>query len=195
MNAGPSGNLAPGECTMAPLVEDIFGEQVKVDGRWYHAERIFGRPTDSFEIGKPVPELAQGGAKDRAADPDIVLAPDLFRENGANITSQTKVDAYLDAMRGYGGWGTFPPVSGYVETLTMLDVQRFQELKAQGCHSELGWSREITVADVGRRYVHLTEGHHRSHAGMRYQQEGGVILVPVYDLAVEESCSRYMVCR
>lgn len=174
-----------------PKVEDIYGDQVQVEGRWYHAQRIFGRPVSSFVLGMLVPELAKK-APLASPTPDEWLQPDLFRESGANITMQSKVDEFFAAMKAYGGWGEFPPVSGYINTLDEADLERYEHLKDLGHEHELGWSRPISQADLGRRYPHLTEGHHRCHAALRYHLDGCNVLVPIFDLAAEEQLPRYV---
>ena len=163
-----------------PIVSDVYGDQIQVNGTWFHAERIFGRPASTYGVGDSVPQLAEG-KRARIEEPDEVVSSDLFRESGANITDERKLEAYAQAMREYGGWGDFPPCVGRVEVVFEADVDRFEEMAESGTAHELGFSRALERNDVGRRYIHLENGHHRSYAA---QQSG--IGIPVFDLNVQE---------
>jgi hypothetical protein len=165
----------------APKVADIFGDQIQVDGNWFHAERIFRRPASSFAIGDCVPELAQSNTPQKQAEPDEYVPSSLFRESGANATCPTKVAEYASAMAAYGGFGKFPMVTGRVCVIDHADVDRYEELDALGIAHELAYSRPLTRADVGRRIVHLENGHHRAHAAARHEFD-----IPVYDMELEE---------
>lgn len=169
--------LAGSSC---PVVSDVHGEQIQVDGKWFHAERVFGFAASTYQIGDMVPQLRQQAGL-RIDEHDEVVLADLFRESGANLTDPEKVERYAEIMREYGGWGMFPPCTGRVEVVTREMVERFDELAAAGHAHELGFSRALTDADVGRRYVHLENGHHRSHAAAQAGFD-----IPVIDLNLQE---------
>lgn len=174
----------------APTVEEVYGEQIRVAGQWYHAERIFGRKASNYRPGDLVPQIAQGTPRAAHQPPDEWLAPDLFRESGANITPHADVERYLQAMIEYGGWGAFPPVSGRVEEVTLDDIERCASLVAQREEhiwtGELAWSRTITQADLGRRYLHIEEGHRRMHAASRLLAMGYAVQAAVFDFNFQE---------
>ena len=92
------------------------------------------------------------------------VGSDLFRESGVNATESDTIIEYRDAMRGYGGWGDFPPVSGGSDYVDEGDVEEYEEAWKGGYEHELAWSRPISAADIGREYVHLEDGHHRAYA-------------------------------
>lgn len=168
-------------------VEDVYGDQIRVNGQWYHAERVFGRPAGDFSTGDIIKELAVDTAKPKGQPaPDEVVQSGLFRESGANVShSDEKIARYAEAMRDYGGWGTFPLVYGRVETLTRQDVMDYRRAERGGYARELGYSRPITVQDVGLRYVHLENGHNRSYAAKLAGFD-----IHVADAHLEEACSR-----
>lgn len=172
--------LAARVASACPRVSDIYGDQIQVDGKWFHAERIFGFAASTFQVGDPVLQLLRHTAL-IVDEHDEVISADLFRESGANITDPHKVERYAHAMREYGGWGTFPPCTGRVEVVTREMVERFNDLAASGHAHELGFSRALTESDVGRRYVHLENGHHRCHAAAQAGFD-----IPVIDLNLQE---------
>lgn len=174
------------------VVSDIYGEQIQVGEQWFHAERIFGRAACTFIIGQPVPELqaarpAPATNKSASDDADEWVQCDLFRESGANITDSAKIERYAQDMLAYGGWGSFPLVTGRIHCVTHADVERYQELDAQGHAHELAWSRQLRPHDVGTRYIHLENGHHRAHAARALTLLGHTLSMPAYDLEREEA--------
>ena len=72
-------------------------------------------------------------------------------------------------------------VAGRVVTIDHSDVDRYEELEARDAAWELSYSRPLTRADVGRRIVHLENGHNRSYAAAVHGY-----LIPVYDMELEE---------
>jgi hypothetical protein len=166
----------------APAVTDVYGDQIEVDGKWFHAQRIFGRPATSFAVGDLVAELAQPLNTKKAPEPDEYVDSDLFRESGANVShTPEKIAQYAAAMAEYGGWGKFPMVAGRVVTIDAGDVERYEELDAKGIAWELAYSRPLTRADIGRRIVHLENGHNRSYAAARHGYK-----IPTYDMELDE---------
>lgn len=176
------------------IVVDIYGEQIQVGGQWFHAERIFGRAASTFTVGQPVPELqsarpAPATNKKASDDADEWVQCDLFRESGANVTEPTKIERYAQDMIAYGGWGSFPLVTGRIHCVTQADVDRYQELAELGQAHELAWSRTLRSQDVGTRYIHLENGHHRAHAArlLNLRLRGHPIEMPAHDLEREEA--------
>lgn len=177
------------------LVTDVHGDQIQVDGQWYHAERIFSRAASEYAIGDLEPKLQEPVATPVTKEPDEWVSCDLFRESGANVTSPEKIAEFRDAMRAADGWGSFPMVTGRIETVTMDDIGQCSSLALKGKEhvwlGELAWSRLITLRDLGRRYVHLENGHHRMHAGKALIKDGLRIRAPVFDLNREEESARF----
>lgn len=175
-------------------VSDIHGDQIEVDGRWYHANRIFGRPASAYSVGELVSQLAKLADEVRrpAAAPqcDEFVSPGLYRGCSSNETDLRKVESFAQVMVDSGGWGAFPMVCGRVEVVDLGDLERCRELVSDGradvWTNELGWSRTISSADVGVRYVHVENGHHRMAGAALAQTVLGEIAVPVYDLNREE---------
>ncbi len=163
-------------------VSDVYKDQIKVNGQWFHAQRIFGKPASSYKVGDTVIELATGAAKKKDAAPDEYVDSDLFRESGANVShTEEKIAEYAAAMEAYGGWGKFPMVAGRISTITEDEVERYSDYESNGYASDLAYSRPITKADIGRRIVHIENGHNRAYAAARLG-----IKIPVYDMQKEE---------
>ena len=168
-------------------VDDIYGDQIKVNGQWFHAERIFGRPAASFNVGEMLPQLARTSPEEKGATElaDEVVTSNLFRESGANVSHTPETIAkYAKAMKKYGGWGKFPPIYGRVETVTSDDVERYAEWDKAGYAHELVYSRPLTIKDIGKRIVQIENGHNRAYAAAELG-----INIPVVDGNVEESKS------
>lgn len=132
-----------------PVVVEIYGDQINVGGRWFHAERVFGRAAHEFAVGQALPELSAPAPDRRHASlmstPDELVGCRLYRGCSSNEMTQMKVDAFAQIMREVGGWGRFPMITGYVETLQASDVEHYASLAAEGREyiwlTELGWSR------------------------------------------------------
>lgn len=150
-------------------VQEVYGEQVRIGGAWFHAERVLGRPAREFKVGQDVSDFIPKSAPLEmvVGDAEETIQSSFFRESGANITVESKIDDFYGAMLAYGGWGSFPPASGYVHELTQEEFDRHEELEQQGVAHELAFSRPLQQSDVGARYVQLAEGHHRSYAASR----------------------------
>lgn len=180
-------------------VSDVYGDQIEVDGQWFHAERIFGKPAMQFVVGQLVDELSQTSAPVQAFEPDELVACALYRGCSSNEMNESKIAAFAEIMLSTRGWGKFPMISGYIETLDTNDVEQCDRLIAEGdAHlwlSELGWSRMITSADLGTRYVHIDNGHHRMAAASIASKEIGLIFVPVADRKREEDMPQFMTMR
>lgn len=105
--------------------------------------------------------------------------------------SASKTTNFAKIMLNASGWGDFPLISGYVETLDANDVALCQSMQKEGSGDawiyELGWSRLVTAADIGIRYVQIDNGHHRVKAAQIASELIGPILVPVADRHVEEA--------
>lgn len=176
-------------------VTDVHGDQILVDGRWYHAARVFGQPASTFVVGQEVEQLAAASSPKRSRDPDEFVGSDLFRGCSANEMCREKVQRFAQAMIEHGGWGAFPNVSGYVETLSAAQVEECQRLVGEGREdvwtTEMGWSRLVSDADVGKRYVHIDNGHHRVTAAALASAHVGTIQVPVADRHTEEATGRF----
>jgi len=97
----------------------------------------------------------------------IEVPSDLFRESGANVFDEGKVESYATVMAEAGGWGDFPPIVGTVSQVDADDLERYEEAAAQDIAHELAWSRALTRHDLGRDYVHIENGHHRAYAAAR----------------------------
>lgn len=179
-------------------VSDIHGEQVFVDGRWFHAQRVFGRPVTSFSIGDAVPELAPA-PRAPAREPDEWVACTLFRGCSSNEMSPDKVAKFSQAMIEAGGWGEFPMITGFIDEIEASDVAACADLVAGGSSSvwlsELGWSRLLDPSDIGRRYVQIDNGHHRMAAALIASVQVSDLRVPVADLRREEMGERFDVLR
>lgn len=183
-------------------VTDIHGDQVEVDGLWHHAERIFGKSAAEFVVGQVVQELElpllpqHGGVSLSAVEPDELVSCDLYRGCSANEMTEHKVSTFAEIMVGSGGWGDFPMISGYVQTLDANDVEHCQQMVAEGNTNvwltEFGWSRLVTKVDIGTRYVHIDNGHHRMAAAALASTQIGPIFIPVADRKVEEELPRFM---
>ena len=169
---------------MGNRVEDIYGHQVKVNGRWFHAELIFGRPASEYSSG---------------LKPDEFVSCALYRGCSSNEMTDAKTAEFAQVMVNAGGWGQFPMIAGYVEVLHANDVEQCETLVAEGREHvwllELGWSRLVSSADIGARYVHIDNGHHRMAAAAFASDRVGPILVPVADLRLEESSARFVAIR
>ncbi len=115
--------------------------------------------------------VRRGGSLARHAIPQqrytIEVSSGLFRESGANATTDKIIASYAKKMKGYGGWGKFPPVLGQVGAVDLDDVEEYEEADEAGHAHELAWSRPITRRDVGKQFVLLSDGHHRSYAASR----------------------------
>lgn len=183
-------------------VNDIHGDQIEVDGQWYHAQRVFGKPADQYSLGQRVEQLAQaGGIAPGPNTPDEWVSCELYRGCSSNAMTPSKADQFAQAMLSAGGWGAFPMITGYVEVLDTSDVEHCKDLVAQGradvWTQELGWSRLVTAADLGARYVHIDNGHHRMAAAALASLQlrpvhGAPIAVPVADLKREEDSPRFV---
>ncbi len=187
--------------TKSHRVAEVYGDQVCVDGQWFHAERIFGRPAASFSVGDLVESLARSAPPltARNAEPDELVSCSLYRGCSSNEMDPAKVEAFSAVMIDASGWGAFPLVSGYVETVSRQDVSQCEQLLAEGrVHvwtSELGWSRLVTAQDLGARYVHLDNGHHRLAAACLASNHVGPIMAPVADRHVEEASAQFTPAR
>ncbi len=170
-------------------VQEVYGEQVRIGGAWFHAERVLGRPAREFKVGQDVSDFFAKAAPRAVVVDDAAetIQSSFFRESGANITDESKIEGFYGAMLAYGGWGSFPPASGYVHELTQEEFDRHEELAQQGVAHELAFSRPLQQSDVGARYVQLAEGHHRSYAASRLGCE-----IRVVDLAKQEEGEGYM---
>ena len=190
---------------MGNRVEDIYGHQVKVNGRWFHAELIFGRPASEYSLGQLVEEFSKesaSAAPDKASSglkPDEFVSCALYRGCSSNEMTDAKTAEFAQVMVNAGGWGQFPMIAGYVEVLHANDVEQCETLVAEGREHvwllELGWSRLVSSADIGARYVHIDNGHHRMAAAAFASDRVGPILVPVADLRLEESSARFVAIR
>ena len=113
--------------------------------------------------------------------------------------TEHKILAFAEIMLSAFGWGKFPMISGYVETLDANDVQQCERLVAEGNTSvwlnELGWSRVVTSTDIGTRYAHIDNGHHRMAAAVIASAQLGPIFAPVADRKREEDLPRFMAMR
>ncbi len=186
-------------------VSDIHGDQIQVDGQWYHAELIFGKSASQYIVGQVVDELARrslpaaGRGANSAVEPDEMVSCTLYRGCSSNEMTEHKVAVFVEVMLGAGGWRDFPMIAGYVETVVASDVERCEALVAEGRSrvwlDELGWSRLVTPADIGTRYVHIDNGHHRMAAAAIASTQIEPINVPVADLRREEDSPRFMVMR
>lgn len=190
-------DAAVGVPPVGPLVEEVWGDQVRVNGRWYHAERVLGRPVATFAVGEPVPELA-GDIGRPVIDVPVVFDPylveveaDLYRGNPDNVYDMGRVESFMQAMLSQGGWGSFPPALGYIQTVTLEDVLSCAAATLLGGEgswlSERGWSRLLRPSDVGRQYVQLVEGHHRCAAACRVLELGCPALIQARDLGQIEA--------
>lgn len=92
---------------------------------------------------------------------------DLFMESGCNVTCPAKVEKYVEIMETHGGWGPFPPIHGVFLQVTEDDLEEYTEAEQEGYAHELAWSRPPVREDLGRTYVAIEDGHHRSHAASR----------------------------
>ena len=76
-------------------------------------------------------------------EPDELVGCTLYRGCSANEMTEHKVLAFAEVMVSAGGWGKFPMISGYVETLDANDVKHCQQLVDEGNASvwldEHGW--------------------------------------------------------
>jgi hypothetical protein len=163
------------------IVTDVYGEQIQADGQWFHAERLFGRPATTFKIGETIQALVQDH-KPSAPAPDEYVDSDLFRESGANVShTPEKIARFASAMDEYGGWGEFPMVAGRVVTIEESDLDRYNDYALKGWAHELTYSRPLTPADLGRRIVHLENGHNRSYAAASRGFK-----IPVFDIEKQE---------
>ena len=133
------------------------------------------------------------------AEPDEYVTSALFRGCSSNEMDPAKTEHFAAVMTEAGGWGPFPMVAGYIRAVEASDVAQCAELVEEGRSSiwlsELGWSRLLTDHDIGLRYVHLDNGHHRMSAAARASEALGPILVPVADLHREEQGPRYAAIR
>lgn len=169
------------------VVSDVYGDQIEVDGKWYHAERIFGRAASTFSVGQEVVALSKSAPQIlNNKEPDEHVSIDLWRESGANITSPDKVLEYADSMRQYGGWGKFPPASGRVYTVEAHDVEHYLACQSNGHEGELAWSRPLSLNDIGLRYLRIEEGHHRAHAARLLFLDGYTFSMPAFDFERQE---------
>lgn len=190
--------------TAAQFVTEIYGDQICVAGRWFHAERVFGRPARDFAVGQPVPELAPAPGKAPVSSRPLSTADEfvgcsLYRGCSSNEMCDKKLAAFAQTMIEAGGWGSFPLITGYVETIDSAHVEQYEGLVREGREhvwlTEYGWSRAVTRVDIGMRYVHVDNGHHRIAAAAIASVHVGQILVPVADLYREEADSWAMTSR
>lgn len=176
-------------------VADIHGDQILIDGQWFHAERVFGRCASQYIVGQRIDALAQPLAPVAALRPDEMVGCALYRGCSSNEMDEQKISAFVEFMLCAGGWGDFPMITGYVETLDEHDVEQCETLVSEGCTrvwiDELGWSRVVATADIGTRYVHIDNGHHRIAAAVIASGQLGQIFVPVADLKREEDQPRF----
>ena len=157
-----------------PVVEAIHKEQIKVDGKWY-AKKIFKKK--DFKIGDSVKELSRE-IYTKTETPDFKISSGLFRESGANVSHvPAKIAKYKRAMKKYGGWGDFPPITGREDTITKDDVNDYKKYG-----NEKGYSRAITTKDIGKKIVHIENGHNRAYAAKALG-----IDIPVFDLEKQET--------
>lgn len=185
-------------------VTDIHGDQIQVDGQWFHAERIFKKSASQYSVGQLVEELARPSLPRHsesmsASGPDEMVGCALYRGCSSNETNERKTSDFVQVMLNAGGWGEFPMIAGYVETLDANDVEQCESLVAEDCANvwlfELGWSRLVTHSDIGTRYVHINNGHHRMAAAVIASEDIGQIFVPVADLRREEESARFISAR
>lgn len=170
------------EADVEGTITDIFGEQIEIESKWFHAERIFGKPATDFCIGDRIPNFNSTVKKTRAPIPDEIVSSDLFRESGANISHyEDKIAQYASAMLEYNGWGNFPPIAARVITITADDFETYLEFEKAGYASELAYSRPLTNDDIGKRIAHIENGHNRAYAAARCQ-----IPIPVFDLLLQD---------
>lgn len=124
---------------------------------------------------------------------------ELYRGCFSNEMDDTKVKRFAQVMLSAAGWGNFPMVAGRIETVEAHDVEQCEALLADGHISvwlnEFGWSRVVTRADVGTRYVHLENGHHRMAAAVVASKDVPGIRAPVFDLNAEETSPRFASLR
>jgi hypothetical protein len=180
------------------LVSDIHGDQIQVDGQWFHAERVFGKPASQYVVGQPVEQLAHQVVAEWR-EPDEFVSCGLYRGCSSNEMSEQKVAEFAEAMLQSRGWGAFPMISGYIETLDADDVAQCEALVAEGRSfiwlNEMGWSRIVTLADIGVRYVHIDNGHHRVAAAALVSRLVLGMVIPVADRRLEESQPRFSSMR
>lgn len=182
-------------------VSDIHGDQIRVDGQWFHAERIFGKSASEYFVGQIVDELLSpaDGVDPSPNEPDELVSCSLYRGCSSNIMDDRKTAAFVQAMLDAGGWGDFPMIAGYVETLDEHDVEQCASLVVEGRENvwldELGWSRLVTHADIGTRYVQIDNGHHRMAAAAICSDRIGPVFVPVADIRREEDLPRFASMR
>ena len=110
---------------------------------------------------------AKGRSARRGPQRWIEVDSDLFRESGCNTTHMGKAARFAEKMRSAGGWGRFPPISGYVQQVFKEDVEEYIEAEEGGYEHELAWSRPLTMRDVDRFYVAVDDGHHRAYAAAK----------------------------
>lgn len=181
-------------------VADIHGDQIQVNGQWFHAERIFGKPASQYRVGQLVEEMSQANNGDRSAvKPDELVCSALYRGCSSTEMNEHKLLAFVQVMLAAGGYGEFPMIAGYIETLDVNDVEQCKSLVAEDRTNvwlaELGWSRLVAHTDIGTRYVHIDNGHHRMAAAAIASTQLGPIFVPVADLRREEDLPRFMTSR
>ena len=158
----------------APIT-DIFEEQIEVNGQWFHAERVFGKPAEQFSIGDTVGIDAEIKQFDTGEITETASS-DLFQESGANITDEQKINRFVEIMDEQGGWGDFPPITGVIQTVTKEDVENYSEAEKGTLEGELAYSRPLTENDIGTEFVQIENGHHRAYAAAKLGLE-----IPVID--------------
>lgn len=167
---------------------DIYGDQIQIDGQWFHAQRVFGKSASQYIVGQLVEELDKEALS--VVKPDEMVCCGLYRGCSSNEMTEEKIAAFVEAMLNAGGWGKFPMIAGYVETLDLQDVEHCKRLVAEDNTrvwlNELGWSRVVTSADIGTRYIHIDNGHHRMSAAVIASEQLGPVFVPVADLYCEQ---------
>lgn len=135
-------------------------------------------------MARPAKVSASGSAARKVASParyTVEVASDLFRESGANVTTNAIIASYAKKMAAYGGWGKFPPVLGQVGAVDAEDVEDYEQADEAGHAHELAWSRPITRRDVGREFVLLSDGHHRAYAAARLRIP--ILVAPYHGLS------------
>ena len=98
----------------------------------------------------------------------VEIQSNLFQESGSNAsTDEEKISEYMNAMKQYGGWGSFPPVTGTLSAISKTDFEIYQESEENGYAYELAYSRPLTESDVGTIILHVQDGHNRAYAAKR----------------------------
>ena len=97
----------------------------------------------------------------------VEVQSSLFRESGANVTDESKIDRYAKSMHRARGWGKFPAIHATLHEVSLEDFEDFVDASGDGVEHELAWSRPLDFNDIGRVYASIDDGHHRAYAASR----------------------------